>query len=57
MNSGDKMTVNNIEKAELLVQTFRKVHSSDSLIEKARQYRNLMKNPKILKKREISGDR
>lgn len=58
MNSGDKMAVNNLAKAELLAQAFRKVQSSDNLTEEARQCRNriLMKNPKILEKMEMSGD-
>lgn len=55
--SGDKMAVGNQEKAQLLVQTFKKIHSSDNLCE-ARYYRNrvLLNNPNILEKLEIIGD-
>jgi exonuclease III len=56
LNSGDKIAVNNLEKAELLVQIFKKVHSSDNLSEVARQCRNktLMEFPNILKKNKMS---
>jgi len=55
LNNGDKISVNNLEKAELLVQLFKKVHSSDHLSEEARQCRNktLMEFPNILKKNNL----
>ncbi len=56
LNSGDKIAVSNLEKAELLVQIFKKVHSSDNLSEEARQCRNktLMEFPNILNKNKMS---
>lgn len=58
MSRGDIMAVTNLGKAELLAQTFRKVHSSDNLTEEARQCRNntLMENPRILDRVEVLGD-
>lgn len=49
---GDIVAISNLEKAELLVQHFRNVHSSDNLSEEARKCRNttLTKHPDLLKK-------
>lgn len=49
------MAVNNLEKAELLAQTFERVHSSCNLTDEAGQCRDkiLMENPKIIEKREV----
>ncbi|XP_050975638.1 uridine 5'-monophosphate synthase isoform X1 [Labeo rohita] len=56
MSNRDKTAVSNQEKAELLVQTFLRVHSSDNLAVEARQSRNrtLMEFPNILQKDEVS---
>lgn len=56
LNSGYKIAVSNLEKAELLVQISKEVHSSDNLSEEARQCRNktLMEFPNILKKNKMS---
>ena len=52
------MVVGNVEKAELLAITFKKVHSSENLSEEARQcrIRTVMKNPRIVDRAELSGD-
>lgn len=56
ISNRDKTAVSNQEKAELLVQTFLRVHSSDNLTVEARQSRNrtLMEFPNILQKDEMS---
>lgn len=54
-NNRGKTAVVNLEKAELLVQTFRKVHSLDNLKKEARQCRGskLIMYYKMLKETEI----
>ena len=58
MNNGDVMAVNNLEKAELLAQTFRKVHSSENLTEEAKRCRSIVlkENPHVLEKKEMTTD-
>ena len=58
LSNGDTMVVGNVEKAELLAITFKKVHSSENLSEEARQcrIRTVMKNPRIVDRAEMSGD-
>ena len=58
MSNGDTMVVGNVEKADLLTITFKKVHSSENLSEEARQcrIRTVMKNPRIVDRAELSGD-
>ena len=42
MSSGDKLAISNFEKAELLAETFKKIHSSDNLTEEVRQGRKII---------------
>lgn len=52
------MDINNLEKTELLTQTFRNIRRSDNLTKEAKQSRSrtLIRNPNILEKMEMSGD-
>ncbi len=58
LKSGDKVAVNNLEKAEVLAQTFRKVHSSENLTKEAEVNRRKMLEsfPDVLEKKGHSGN-
>ena len=56
LNSGDTVAINNLEKAELLAQTFRRVHSFENLTKEARAIRSniLREHPTVLVRKENS---
>ena len=58
LNSGDKVAVTNSEKAKILAQTLRKVHSSENLSKVAQVNRRkvLESFPDVLEKKEHSGN-
>lgn len=55
--SSNRKAISNMEKAELLANTFLKVHASDNLLAEARQSRNntLMKHPGVTKRKASTG--